>query len=318
MVLVLVPWVSSCCACMTGTACFVLPSAAFLQVLAVKKAHGNTITNKKCQCQFQQLSTSQTIEIPIFPLRKFPRLPTDRLTLNLYEERYLQMAEFILSSTPPYFGAIYVAGKPQLVSSGGRGPIVPILQSGDIGTLFRVCDSEENMVPTIGNQIVRRRIKLNAIGISRFRIVSIVSDGSLAPPYFGDDPEQRCYIRANVTLFSDNHDPTSNPWTQHEYERLILSLKTYKQQKWFTFLRQPNNDSMDQLLEFPQVFAAIQNMKNDDIGLLYNFDELFSFYAVSRLLTVNEENSPSNLVSFLESQSTNDRITKLLDVIGGN
>lgn len=37
--------------------------------------------------------------LPIFPLRKSIKLPGETLTLNLYEERYLAMAEWILLGT---------------------------------------------------------------------------------------------------------------------------------------------------------------------------------------------------------------------------
>ena len=44
------------------------------------------------------LEVSEAFLLPIFPLRKRVRFPTDTLMLNLYEERYLAMSEFILAA----------------------------------------------------------------------------------------------------------------------------------------------------------------------------------------------------------------------------
>ena len=70
---------------------------------------------------------SQIIELPIFPLRKTARFPTDFLKLNLYEERYLALAERILQENGVEgctFGALYTSNKAQVVSNKGCGPIV--------------------------------------------------------------------------------------------------------------------------------------------------------------------------------------------------
>lgn len=136
-------------------------------------------------------STTRMMRIPIFPLRKAVRLPTDRLQLNLYEERYLAMSEYILldddqnnneksSGHPPapkrIFGTIYSSDKPQLVRN-ARGPMVPILSIGDVGAIFYVQDFEEGMIPTADPSFTRRRIRLNAMGVARFRIENILHDG---------------------------------------------------------------------------------------------------------------------------------------------
>lgn len=114
--------------------------------------------------------------LPVFPLRKTVRLPTEVLTLNLYEERYLDMAGFILKQdNPRFFGAMYTSDKPQIVKQ-GSGPIVPILREGDIGVIFEVNDSLESMIPTIGMDD-RRRIRLVGTGQSRFIVHRILHDG---------------------------------------------------------------------------------------------------------------------------------------------
>jgi Lon protease-like protein len=103
------------------------------------------------------------------------RLPTETLTLNLYEERYLQMAEFILKSKYRLFGALFTPNKPQVVAR-GTGPIVPMVESGDIGVICRVVNDEEALIPTVGST-PRRRIRLIATAISRFQIQTILHNG---------------------------------------------------------------------------------------------------------------------------------------------
>ena len=119
--------------------------------------------------------------LAVFPLRKSVKLPTETITLNLYENRYLAMCDFILddknASLPQQrsvFGAIYGSDKPQMVP-GGIGPIVPMYETGDIGTIFSVDHAEEGYRgddPTLG-----RRIRIFGVAIGRFRIEKILQNG---------------------------------------------------------------------------------------------------------------------------------------------
>ena len=129
------------------------------------------------------------ITIPIFPVRKYVRLPTDTTELNLFEPRYLQMSRYILDVNFGIFGAMYISNKPQLVkgvssNEDGRkntNPIVPILEIGDIGVVCYVEKSSEGMVPTVRDDPLselRPRIKLESVAIGRFQIQKIISDGS--------------------------------------------------------------------------------------------------------------------------------------------
>lgn len=128
-------------------------------------------------------NTTNSFTLPVFPLRKTVRLPSESLVLNLYEERYLALAESVLaqqqqqSTTPPcIFGAIYSSNKPQMIK-GGSGPIVPMFEKGDVGVVFAVTNSQENMIPTTGGQELRRRIRLEARGTVRFQVQDIVQAG---------------------------------------------------------------------------------------------------------------------------------------------
>jgi Lon protease-like protein len=169
------------------------------------------------------------MRIPIFPLRKSVRLPTDRLQLNLYEERYIAMSEYILldddqknnndkSSNEPsarrIFGAIYASNKPQLVRN-ARGPVVPILSVGDVGTVFYVQESEEGMIPTADSSFTRRRIRLNAMGVGRFRIENILHDGTyLSPQEMTAEDDNRGgplpFILVEASWIQDNKSSSVN------------------------------------------------------------------------------------------------------------
>lgn len=127
--------------------------------------------------------------LPIFPLRKSIKLPGETLTLNLYEERYLAMAEWILLGTTGarssridtrtnsksnasslsssmMFGALYASDKPQIVSDAGMGPIVPMLRVGDVGVVFPVEHHQQDMVETRGGVDRCRRIRIVGTGVS--------------------------------------------------------------------------------------------------------------------------------------------------------
>lgn len=165
--------------------------------------------------QSQRITTILTI--PIFPLRKKVRLPTEYLYLNLYEQRYIDMVEYMHdnarefytidtpqtihqqlsssrspTSTAPllFFGTVYSSNKPQLVVSDGS--IVPLYQRNDVGVVFVVTDlideqQQNNRTATFSRtgttsrsvtaDAKRRIIRIVARGAYRFRILDIVQDG---------------------------------------------------------------------------------------------------------------------------------------------
>ena len=143
-------------------------------------------------CQLQQLADdycSLPSVLPVFPLRKSVKLPTETLTLNLYEERYLAMSDFIVSRQndgPMVFGAIYGSDKPQMVAK-GVGPIVPLFEPGDIGTIFSVVRMQEGVRASTGG----RRVQIFGVGVGRFRIERLLHNGyggGVAVKEQGEDP----------------------------------------------------------------------------------------------------------------------------------
>jgi len=127
---------------------------------------------------------TQEITLPIFPLRKSIKFPTDRITLSLFEERYLSLSDYILQQEAQsqscdhpnsygIFGALYCSGKAQMVKD-GKSPITPMIEVGDIGTVFSVWSYNERDISNIND---RRRVQLKAIGVDRFRVESILHNG---------------------------------------------------------------------------------------------------------------------------------------------
>jgi Lon protease-like protein len=209
-------------------------------------------------------TSARLLRIPIFPLRKSVRLPTEILTLNLYETRYLALAEQVLqlpkrdendatdegigavvtssSSSPPsatttpaladtrgLFGALYAGSCPQIVPAnrqrkkldGGSAalapPVTPLVQPGDVGVVFGVESFQDGYVPTYGS-VPRRRIRLVARGLARFRVDRIVENG------YGSDSATP-YIVVEARVLTDA--PLSKDGNeQAEFDRRIRSACT--------------------------------------------------------------------------------------------
>jgi Lon protease-like protein len=151
----------------------------------------------------------RSLILPIFPLRKAVRLPTETLTLNLYEERYLAMSEFVLKSDQRLFGALFSSDKPQVVK-GGMGKIVPMIQPGDIGVVFVLEDSEDGLVQRQGAP-PRRQIRLVGTGAGRFQIQKILHNG------YGDDSLP--FIVVEAILLNDNHSASVSDEDRLNLER---------------------------------------------------------------------------------------------------
>jgi Lon protease-like protein len=152
-------------------------SLGFLSRIPYKTTSSSSLSPTILNSDLCLAKRSDNFTVPIFPLRKTVRLPTESLTLNLYEERYIDMAEAILASPNVSFGVIYSSHKPQIIKHGGfSSPVVPILEPGDIGVLCQVTESEDRMIATVGGQ-ARRRIRLQAQGLARFQVLQVVHNG---------------------------------------------------------------------------------------------------------------------------------------------
>ncbi|KAG7353771.1 ATP-dependent protease La LON substrate-binding domain containing protein [Nitzschia inconspicua] len=272
--------------------------------------------------------------LPIFPLRKRVRFPTDELTLNLYEERYLAMSEYILfpdsttqnfeiettatrlSAIAPFFGALYSSDKPQIITRGGTAPIVPVLQSGDIGVLCLVLNWMDGMIPMRGSKektsgdisdddVVqrqsgvgnnsRRRIRLNALAVGRFRIDTIVHDGTVSdgkPPFM--------LVEASLVIddFEDQFDGL-------QFDRLKRELQR-------TWQVSSDLEGQSKQRDSNKVVTRIKSLLvfGDD-GLENQTRELESFQAASIFTSPSGSSSPKDMISLLKTRSLQTRMNIL-------
>jgi hypothetical protein len=265
------------------------------------------------------------VHLPIFPLRKYPRLPTDSLTLNLYEDRYLQMSkESILSTTTrserPVFGALYVADLPQIVPK-GRGPITPMLQVGRIGTLFVVEDSHHDRIPNVtGQEFYRHRrhsIRLQARGVARFRIDTIVSDGTggLVVDDASANNENLPYLVVNATLILDDTVRIFQP--SDGMESLGVPRITISETPVWNKLVTPSQPTSTQhvLSEFESIFSVIQRLIPAEQWCLdqdcYR-NELFSFFLVSQSIpAAGKQQRRKDVAPLLKMTSSQERVDAL-------
>jgi Lon protease-like protein len=220
-----------------------------------------------------ELGAGKTFTLPIFPLRKAVRLPTETLILNLYEERYLAMSEYILSQETKLFGTLYSSDKPQIVH-GGQGPIVPMVDCGDIGVLCTVFEHEEGMVPTATEGFSRRRIRLQALGTSRYEIIKILHRG-----YDSDVP----FILAEVEALDDLEEDIED--LKEQLERLDIP----------------------ELLEHRRDILPTASQ----VEVTCSDAEYFSFSVASSL---REGLTPQEIMSLLKMISTRDRLESILQV----
>lgn len=277
--------------------------------------------------------------LPIFPLRKRVRFPTDELTLNLYEDRYLAMSEFILfpecngqklyeidtqiqplSAAAPFFGALYSLNKPQIITQGGTAPIVPMLQPGDVGVLCLVLDWLDGMIPTtaatrspagdmddadIGSSSsvlkdagTRRRIRLNALGVGRFQIKSIVHDGTLVngkPPFL--------LAEASIVM-----DESEGSFDTQEFERLQQALEGIVFPKPVATKFATNESSLhDSVRLLDQIASLVEYAHNPDMQR----HELLSFQAASIFTEQSATSSPKDMLNLLKTRSLQTRMNIL-------
>jgi len=134
---------------------------------------------------------AKSIILPIFPLRKRVKFPTEPLKLTLWEERYKALSRYALDNPVnlelepdlymPVFGALYCSHKTQIVK-GGIKPITPLVEAGDVGIICGVTSSQvfidgEEVDATQKDESSVEKIRLWAHGLTRFRVQRILSDG---------------------------------------------------------------------------------------------------------------------------------------------
>ena len=262
------------------------------------------------------------ITIPIFPVRKYVRLPTDTTELNLFEPRYLQMSRYILDQNFGIFGAMYISNKPQLVkgsnSNDGRNtnPIVPILEIGDSGVVCYVEKSSEGMVPTVRDDPLselRPRIKLESVAIGRFQIQKIISDGS-NPVNNEEDPNAPLpFILVEASWIHDKQITNDDD---------IQKLNELKKTINTAMLESDSTTDVRPLLQWQEVAKMLEKVtttqSDEKTGRSTTDleDEIFSFAAATLLLSAKPSGrSPSEMTQLLQSQSTIERLEYIQNYI---
>ncbi|KAL3919525.1 MAG: hypothetical protein SGILL_003714 [Bacillariaceae sp.] len=216
----------------------------------------------------------------------------------------------------PFFGAIYSSDKPQLITQGGMAPITPMLSKGDVGVLCFVQDWMDGMIPTkrsreskrddtgddenaplSGDTIdgtFRRRIRLNAVAVSRFRVISVLQDSP--------------FILVEAEALTDD---SSVEYDTQQMEGLEAELRRTLQKDDSPAQAASNGDAVTAFSTTNSLGAV------DAICSVVNFDsdtqqhqrnELVSFLSVSTLTDGSSKVSPEDLTNVLQTQSLQNRM----------
>lgn len=195
--------------------------------------------------QFQQDSQTKLI-IPIFPLTKRVKVPTESIQLRLWEPRYLELVEYIRNTNHSLdlFGSIYSAHKPQFVD---ERTITPILAPGDVGVLchaLRYQDTDDLYKPSdyidegvsssYDDKDKRRIIQLDCKASTRFRVEKILQSG------FGDSPQSLSFILVEASTFNDD----THIFESNEATEIIQRLEaTSPNTAWSDCIKMYKNDN---------------------------------------------------------------------------
>ena len=145
-------------------------------------------------------ASSTVLTLPIFPLQKAVKFPTDEVTLNLYEERYLALADRVLygatndgtTVTPSMmFGAWYCSNRSQIVRNG---VVSPLIEPGDVGVVCHVIHHRNGP---------GRRVNIVGLAADRFRVERVLFNGF-------DNVDECPYIVVLATRFFDESASSSS------------------------------------------------------------------------------------------------------------
>ncbi len=254
----------------------------------------------------------QTLRLPVFPLKKSVKLPTEEITLNLFEERYLEMAKFVLRQRPGpcFFGALYCAMKPQIVSA-GMGPTTPIVELGDIGVIFLVEENEEGMIPALDGSL-RRRIRLRGVAIGRFRIEAIIQNGygSSSAPFILTEASKV----EDEMIEAASKDDILVVDLQTKLRQKLGKSTEFKEERNFIKEREDEEDATLGSNSFddrfashdPQYQLSRDESSQDEPARNRYRQEMFSFFALAQLK--NGNTAPLNMLKYLQCVSTKERL----------
>lgn len=293
--------------------------------------NGSERTHKGCcpgnDDKNEENNSELFFELPIFPLRKLVKYPTNFLTLNLYEERYLQLADYILKNdqsmeginqaqvqeqkTSNIFGALYCSHKAQIVKQEIQtkenneidgnsddneiisSTVTPMIQKGDIGTIYSILRHSE--VTNFEKYKKGRRVQIFSIGISRFKVEEIIHSGyDFRENNKNKNDNPFILVKASHVHDHDLAQARDNNDMNYMKQLEMLEQKVYKlilnqDQKRNRLLEYYDNNTTNTLPWIPKNFVST-----------INSGETFS-----KSVTTSSNDSPSSLTLEQRNKETN-------------
>jgi hypothetical protein len=225
--------------------------------------------------------------LPVFPLRKTVKVPTDSIQLTLWEKRYLALARYVLNQdrSCPMFGALYCSHK-SYISKGGDGPITPLIEVGDIGV---VCHVQKRSIFKNGAEMGIEfkdddnveKIQLIGLAVGRFQVEKILSNG------YDIDNGHLPFILVEASRLDDQdvnlQDDDDETTTEFDFVEIDISKQLSSDAYKWSFEVGRVNKQKNQLLSFA-LSAKIEDKLS--AGDLLNL--LYSTSTTARLAKVKE------------------------------
>jgi hypothetical protein len=222
--------------------------------------------------------SSEHMILPIFPLRKTVKVPTDSIQLTLWEQRYLALARYVLNQDRAcsMFGALYCSHK-SYISKGGDGPLTPLIDVGDVGV---VCCVQKRSIFKDGTEIGIEfkdddhvdKIQLIGLAVGRFQVEKILSNG------FDTDKYHLPFILVEASRI-DDEDVYMNDVedTILEFETDMSKEFSSDEYKW-AFEVGERGKQMQQLISF-----ALIAKKEDKLSAVDMLHMLYSTSTTERM-----------------------------------
>lgn len=251
--------------------------AMFLQ-FTLTQSFSRTTVKPSLQTRFFSTASSnhssERMILPIFPLRKTLKVPTDSIQLTLWEKRYLALARYVLNQDHAcsMFGALYCSHK-SYISKGGDGPLTPLIDVGDVGV---VCCVQKRSIFKNGTDIGIEfkdddhveKIQLIGLAVGRFQVEKILSNG------FDTDNDHLPFILVEASRL-DDIDVHMNDFedTILEFEFLETDMSnelSSDKYKW-AFEVGERSKQMQQLISFALIAKKRDKLSAGDLlHLLYS------------------------------------------------
>lgn len=229
---------------------------------------------------------AMALEVPVFPLRQ-PRFPTESLTLNLFEDRYLALARAVVSSPQRTFAAVY-CGDVASVLPRGSSPPTPLVGESNVGVLCEVVRSHQSSKEEGRGCSIR----LEATAFARCVVQSVVS----SPATGGQLP----YVVVEAAPLVDDGERTVTD-EEREAARAMADVEALVGKVWgpFNAVAGDEGDRSDEAKRYEAVMRFAPSLESDEcvvaelerqcllspscVGFAPSRTELFSFALLATL-----------------------------------